>query len=316
MSKKAPGKNYRSGISLIESFEMFPDNDTARKWFEKQIWPDGAKCPDCGTFNVQSDISHKTMTHRCRECPSKPMFSVKKGTVMEGSNINFRKWAIAIYLVTTNLKGVSSMKLHRDLKISQKSAWHMLHRIRKAYETNNPLFEGPVETDETYIGGKRKNMPNVKRKELKHLGRGTSGKTAVVGSKDRKSNKIVAKSVKDTEKQTLQGFIQEHVDSSAIVYTDDSRSYSGLPFEHKTVNHSAREYVKGMAHTNGIESFWAMLKRGYNGTYHHFSEKHLDRYVTEFSGRHNVRPMDTKAQMSKLACSMVGKQLKYEDLIS
>ncbi|MCY4051149.1 MAG: IS1595 family transposase [Gammaproteobacteria bacterium] len=142
--------NYREEISLVELFNMFPDNETARKWFEDQMWPDGPLCPHCKTMNVQSNINHKTMTHRCRECDDKPMFSVKKGSIMEGSNIPYRKWVIAIYLVTTSLKGVSSMKLHRDLKISQKSTWYMLHRIREAYETDNPLYDGPVEVNETY----------------------------------------------------------------------------------------------------------------------------------------------------------------------
>ena len=238
----SPGKSDRVGISLINLFNMFPDDETARLWFEKQIWPDGAQCPHCKSHNVQLNIKHKTMTHRCRDCSNRPMFSVKKGTVMEGSNVGYQKWAIAIYLITTNLKGVSSMKLHRDLKISQKSAWHLAHRLRKSFESDTQLFEGPVETDETYIGGKRKNMPKYKRKELEKLGRGTTGKTAVVGSKDRSTNKVVAQSVQDTEKDTLQGFIKEHADPNAIVYTDDSRSYAGLPFSHETVNHSAREY--------------------------------------------------------------------------
>ena len=256
------------------------------------------------------------MTHRCRDCSNRPMFSVKKGTVMESSNVGYQKWAITIYLITTNLKGVSSIKLHRDLKISKKSAWHLAHRLRKSFESDAPLFEGPVETDETYIVGKRNNMPKYKRKELEKLGRGTAGKTAVVGSKDRSTNKVVAQTVNNTEKDALQDFIKEHTNPDAVVYTDDSRSYSRLPFLHETVNHSGREYVRGMAHTNGIESFWSMLKRGYMGTFHHFSKKHLDRYVTEFAGRHNNRPKDTKEQMLLLTCGMVGKRLKYKHLIS
>jgi len=315
MAKKSPGKGYRQGISLIELFEMFPDNETAKKWFEEKMWPDGPKCPYCGTHNVQSNIKHKTMTHRCRECEGRPMFTVKMGTVMEGSNISYRKWAIAIYLVSTSLKGVSSMKLHRDLKISQKTAWHMLHRIRKAYETDNPLFEGPVEVDETYAGGKRKNMSLSKRKEFKDLGRGTAGKRAVVGIKDRETNKVAAKSVENTEKSTLHNFVFDHADPNATVYTDEHKSYIGLPFHHETVNHSAKQYVRDMAHTNGIESFWSMLKRGYTGTYHRMSFKHLDRYVTEFAGRHNVRELNTHEQMAEVAVGMIGKSLTYKELV-
>lgn len=179
----SPDTSYREGIPLVELFEMFPDNETAKKWFEDQIWPSGPKCPHCGTYNVQSNIKHKTMTHRCRECEDKPMFSVKKGSVMEGSNIPYRKWAIAIYLVATNLKGVSGLKLHGDLKITQKSAWHMLHRIRKAYEVDNPLFDGPVEVDES-TSGKRKNMSNSKWEALKDTGRGAVGKAIVAEVND------------------------------------------------------------------------------------------------------------------------------------
>lgn len=184
------------------------------------------------------------MPHRCRDCSNRPMFSVKKGTIMEASNVGHQKWAIAIYLITTNLKGVFGMKLHRDLKISQKSACNLALQSRKSFESDTQLFEGPVETNETDIGGKRKYMPNTKRKELEKLGKGTTGKIAVIGSKDRNTNKVVAQSVSGTEKDTLQGFVKEHANPKADVYTDDFRSYTGLPSLHKTVNHSAREYVR------------------------------------------------------------------------
>jgi len=312
---QAPGKNYREGISLVELMDMFPDNETARKWFERQIWPDGPVCPHCGTHNVQCDINHKTMTHRCRECEDKPMFSVKKGSIMEGSNIPYRKWAIAIYLFTTSLKGVSSMKLHRDLKISQKSAWYMLHRIREVYETDNPLYNGPVEVDETYIGGKRKNMSNRKRKALRDTGRGAVGKTAVVGMKDRETNEVTATVVENTDADTLQGLVAENTEETATVYTDDARAYNGMKRLHESVKHSISEYVRDQAHTNGIESFWALLRRGYHGTCHHMSSKHLHRYVEEFSGRHNDRNHDTVKQMSRLAENMVGKQLSFRELV-
>ena len=156
MAHKAPGKSHREGISLKKLMAMFPDDEAARVWFEKRMWPDGPYCPRCGSFNVQAGIKHKTMTHRCRDCEGKPRFSLKTGNIMEGSKLGYQTWAIALYLVATNLKGVSSMKLRRDLEITQKSAWHLAHRIRKTFESGNPLFAGPVEADETYIGGKRK----------------------------------------------------------------------------------------------------------------------------------------------------------------
>ena len=314
MAQKAPGKSHREGISLTKLVKMFPDDEAARRWFEKRMWPDGPYCPRCGSDNVQSGIKHKTMTHRCRDCDGKPRFSLKTGNIMEGSKLGYQTWAIAVYLVATNLKGVSSMKLHRDLEITQKSAWHLAHRLRKTLENGNPLFTGPVEADEAYLGGKRKNMPKSKRKAL--TGRGAVGKTIVVGTKDRESNRVSARVVENTEGATLKGFIGEHTAPGATVYTDESKSYIGMDFDHESVNHSAGEYVRGMAHTNGIESFWAMLKRGYQGTFHHFSEKHCDRYVSEFAGRHNIREKDTADQMSHIAHRMTGKRLRYRDLIS
>ena len=313
MARKALGKSNREGISLTKLVKMFPDDEAARRWIEAQIWPDGPYCPHCGSTNVQRGIKHKTMTHRCRECPSRPQFSLKTGTVMQGTKLGYQTWAIAIYLVTTNLKGVSSMNLHRDLGVSQKTAWHLAHRLRKAFENGNPLFTGPVEADETYIGGKRKNMPRSKRAAL--TGRGAVGMAIVVGTKDRDTNRIAARSVEGTDGATLKGFIGEHTAPGATVYTDDHGGYEGMGFDHEAVNHSAGEYVRGMAHTNGIENFWAMLKRGYQGTFHHFSDKHLDRYVGEFAGRHNIREADTADQMAVIARDMVGKRLRYRELI-
>ncbi len=235
--------------------------------------------------------------------------------MLECSRLPLRMWAIAIYLFVTSLKGVSSMKLHRDLEITQKSAWFMLHRIRKAFEMMDslPPLSGPVEVDETYIGGKRKNMSLSKRRKLK--GRGSVGKAAVVGILDRSTNQVRVQPVENTDKETLQGIIVENVEPGATVYTDDARAYCGLPFPHESVKHSAGEYVREMAHTNGIESFWAVLKRAHMGTYHQFSFKHLLRYANEFAGRHNVRNADTLDQMHDVVAGLVGKRLMYRDLI-
>ena len=186
MARKAPGKAHRKGLTFMQVADMFRDEETARDWIASERWPDGPHCPRCGSVNVQAGISHKTMTHRCRDCmtgKSKTMFSIKTGTVMEGSSLKYRAWAVGIYLFTTNIKGVSSMRLHRKLGISQKAAWFMLHRLRLAFEAETGPFSGPVEADETYIGGKRRNMSNEKRKELAGTGRGAVGKTAVVGTK-------------------------------------------------------------------------------------------------------------------------------------
>ena len=243
------------------------------------------------------------------------MFSIKTGTVMEASNLPYRAWAVGIYLFTTNIKGVSSMRLHRELGISQKAAWFMLHRLRLAFDAETGPFTGPVEVDETHIGGKRKNKPLAKRKELK--GRGAVDMTTVAGAKDRETSRIAARVVADTDAPTLQGFVREHAKPGATVYTDEARAYKGMPeFTHEAVNHSVGEYVRDMASTNGMESFWAMLKRGHQGIYHKFSPKHLDRYVTEFAGRHNDREADTVDQMAGIVAGMAGKRLRYSDLIA
>ena len=313
MASKAPGKAHRKGISLIEITAMFPTDEAAEKWIAAQRWPDGPVCPHCGSLNVQAGIKHRSMTHRCRDCPNRAMFSLKIGTVMHRTQLGYREWAIAIYLLATNLKGVSSMKLHRDLGITQRSAWFLAHRLREAWKDHGPQFSGPVEADETYIGGKRKNMPKAKRKTL--TGRGAVGKMAVAGMKDRATNRVTARSVPATDKATLQRFVAENAAPGAKVFTDEASAYEGMPFDHEAVCHSAGEYVRGMAHTNGVESFWSMLKRGYQGTFHHFSEKHLDRYVNEFSGRHNDRESDTVDQMANAVHKMIGKRITYLDLI-
>ena len=315
MAQNAPGKHHRKGISLIEIMRKFPDDATAEAWFIQQRWPDGAHCPHCGSLNVQHPITHKSMTHRCREKECAKRFSVRTGTAMQASNLGYQVWAIAFYLVATNLKGLSSMKLHRDLDITQKSAWHLAHRIRESWKNEEMQFAGPVEVDETYIGGRRRNMSRSKRKDL--TGRGAVGKAAVAGAKDRATNRVSARTVRGTDTTTLQGFVRETAKPGASVYTDDAAAYRGMGgFKHESVNHSAGEYVRQQAHTNGIESFWAMLKRGYQGTFHHFSVKHLDRYVTEFAGRHNDREADTADIMAHMARGIVGKRLRYCDLVA
>ena len=231
---------------------------------------------------------------------------------MERSHIPLQKWVIGLYLMATNLKGVSSMKLHRDLEIRQTSAWFMAHRIRKGWEEAVEAFAGPVEVDETYIGGLDKNR-HVKHR--KKRGRGPVTKAPVLGAKDRETNRVQAQVVRWANGKTLQRFVRERTKEKAAVYTDGHPSYRGLTDRrHTAVEHHTGQYVQGEAHTNGIESFWSMLKRGYHGTYHKMSWKHLQRYVTEFAGRHNVRNLDTIQQMTALAHGMEGKRLTLRQL--
>ena len=317
----SPGKAQRKGITFMELLKMFPDNTTAEAWFVEVRWPGGVTCPHCGSANVKTGAKHHSMPYRCREKGCAKRFSTKTGTVMECSNLGFQIWAIAVFLLATNLKGISSMKLHRDLGVTQKTAWFLAHRIRETWQDPSAWlpgfkpFDGPMEADETYLGGKRKNMPHKKRKQLS--GRGTVGKTAVAGVKDRTTGQVRARVVQNTDSVTLQGFVQHHAAPGTTVYTDEALAYRGMTsFEHQTVNHSVGEYVRHVAHTNGIESFWSMLKRGYIGVFHQLSAKHLNRYVAEFVGRHNIRLLDTLDMIRSMIVGIIGKRLPYKTLVA
>ena len=314
------GKSHREGMTIVELMDMFPTEEAATKWFESVIWPDGKRhCGKCGSTATREVPNAKPMPYWCKDCRS--YFSVRTNTPIARSNVPLRKWAIAIYLAMTSLKSVSSMKLSRDLGVKQETAWFMLHRLREAWGDDGGAddpFDGPVEVDETYFGGKRRNMSNAQRRELakEGAGRGAVGKVAVVGAKCRTSNQVRAEVVEATDKATLQEFVAESADDGATVYTDEAAAYEGMPFDHESVKHSVSEYVDGMAHTNGIESFWSMLKRAHKGTFHKISPKHLQRYVSEFAGKHNVRESGTLTQMRDTVARLVGRNLLYRDLIA
>lgn len=314
---KALGKAFRKGMTLVALIRKFPDDKAAEAWMASIRWPDGPECPHCGCANVQHPTAHKTMPYRCRRNGCRRFFSVRVGTVMQDSKLGYQEWAIAAYLYNTNLKSVSSMKLHRDLDISQKSAWHLAHRIRECWDdlSGEPFSAvESVEVDETYVGGKAKNMHAMVRHEHIH-GRGAVDKTAVVGIRDRDSGRVAATVVDNTDAATLQGFVTDHAAGNAMVYSDDHKASRGLP-RRQTVRHSVTEYVNGQAHVNGVESFWAALKRGYHSTFHHVSPEHLDQYVAEFAGRHNRRRIDTEDMMAESVRGMLGKQLPYAELVA
>ena len=317
MIQKALGKAHRQGISIVELAKMFPDENAARNWFESILWPDGTRiCPRCRSEKTHK-CSHAKMPYRCSDC--RKYFSIKTGTVMENSKLPLLKWVYAIYLDSTSPKGVSSMKLHRDLGIRQATAWHMQQRIRAAFANEGPNipFGGPVEVDEAYFGGKE---GNKHARDKLRAGRGTAGKTAVVGAKDRASNKVRAMVVQSTGAKAIHSSVEKLSARKTAIYTDEARACVSLPdaenkFTRASVKHSVGEFVDGPIHTNNTESFWPMLKRTHKGPLHKLSPKHLRRYIDEFAGRHNVMDTDTIERMAIVANGISRRYQTYDAII-
>ena len=303
---------YRTLLELTDTFKTEAD---CVKHLEKLRWPKGIVCPHCTSTRKIYRVS-RGHGYKCADC--KQTFSVRKGTIFEESPLPLRKWFIAAWLVTTHRKGISSLQLSREIGVTQKTAWFMLGRLRDVAdamgESGGPLGgDKEVEVDETYLGGKARNKHKNKRL---HIGRGMVGKQAVAGACER-NGKVKAMMVDRTTKETLHHFIQSNIAIGSKVYTDDHGGYRYLQgYDHEAVNHSAGEYVRDMAHTNGIESFWAMLKRGYYGTFHSFTWKHLPRYLAEFETRWNMSKLPSDQRLNSMLECAPGRRLTYEQLIA
>lgn len=274
--QKALGKLFRTRIAIVELFDWFPNEECARGWFDDLCWSDRVReYPHCYSTRTREVKNARRLPYLCSDC--KKFFSPKIGSIMHGSRISYQKWAIEIYFYVAKLKGVSSLKLHS---------------IRQSSEEASNSFNGTVEVDEAFVGGREKNMHRGKKLST---GRGTTGKTTVVGVKERESKKVKAQVVEDTERRTLYGFIGRSVGLGATVNTDDLMSCrKRCYFNNEFVKHGVGEYESEQIHINGMESFRGMLKRAYKGMK---SKKHLGRYVNEFVVRHNIHEFDTIEQM-------------------
>ncbi len=307
-----PGRSYRTGISLQDLFRRFPNDERAEAWFIKNRWPNGVACPHCGSLNVQTGAKHPSMPCRYRK-----RFSTKTGTIIEGSKLGFQNWLVAAYILSTSLKSVSSTKLARDLNIIQWTAWFLAHRLRAALDVQHPRFKGPIQVDETCVGGRYQNKPKAvaDRMALEISWGKTAGKDPAVGVRDRATGRMAARAVDIADRPTLMDFLVEHTRSGATVYSAGASHYQRISFEHETVSHT-EDYGRGDIHTISLESLWAMIKQAHKGTFHKLSPEHLDRYVQEFAGRHNLREQDTIDVMAAIAAGMQDKWLRYSELIA
>lgn len=304
--------------TLVEAIQYFSDPDRCLNYLVSRRWPNGVACPTCGSKEVRF-IENRRLWY-CKNNHAKRQFSVKVGTVMEDSPIGLDKWLSAIWMIVNDKNGISSYELHRALGVTQKSAWFMLHRIRLAMQSGFfHTMSGQVEVDETFIGGKARFMHEAKRKAT-IKGGGTVGKTAVLGLLDRHGpdghSTVRAKVVPTRRRNALSPEVRKHVAPGSEVFTDALKSYDDLSdtYTHQVIDH-AEKYVEGQIHTNGIENFWSLLKRGLKGTYVSVEPFHLFRYLDEEAFRYNNRKTDDASRFERVIGSLLGKRLTYDELI-
>ncbi len=302
--------------TLIEAIRYFSDLDLCNKLMAEMKWPNGPECPSCGC-KEHSYLSTRRLW-KCKDC--KKQYSVKVGTIMEDSPIGLDKWFTAMWMIANDKNGVSSYEVHRALGITQKSAWFLLHRIRTSMTTGSfAKFTGVCESDETYVGGKAKNMHASRRKD-RIDGRGSVGKDIVHGvlqrGKEKNESKVKATVVPNAKGKTLVPIVKDTVEAGSTVYTDALQSYNALVvhYTHAAIDH-AIEYVRGAVHTNGMENFWSLFKRCVHGTYVAIDAPHLQRYVDEEVFRFNERKSTDGERFAKLLPNFVGKRLTYKQLI-
>jgi transposase-like protein len=298
--------------TLIEAIRYFSDPDTCLNFVASLRWPNGPVCPTCGNAEVTFMASRRLW--QCKAQHPKRQFSVKVGTIFEDSAVALDKWLAVIWLVANAKNGISSYEVQRAVGVTQKTAWFMLSRIRLAMQTGTfDKLSGHVEVDETFIGGKARNM-NAKTRKGRYVGQGGAGKVAVMGLLER-HGEVRTKVVANTRRATLQGEVRQQVEPGAEVYTDALRSYDGLQrdYIHKVVDH-AEKYVDGVVHTNGLENFWSLLKRTLTGTYISVEPFHLFRYLDEQAFRFNNRETNDAGRFVMVAASVVGKRLTYREL--
>ena len=309
----------REPETLQDAINFFAESDNCLGYLVARRWPDGVECPTCGATDVRFIATRKMW--ECKNNHSRKQFSVKVGSIMEDSAIGLDKWLVAMWMVANCKNGISSYELSRTIGLTQKSAWFMLHRIRLAMQDENMGKIGgsgtPVEIDETFIGGKTKNM-HKSRKPKPVANRtprlsGVIGKTIVVGMLER-NGRVKAQVVESRTQAVLHELIRKNVATGTILMTDEHGGYRGTDFEHEIINH-ANEYVNGLVHTNGIENFWSLLKRGLNGTYVSVEPFHLFRYIDEQAFRFNNRKKMTDFdRFSLLSASLANKRLTYAEL--
>lgn len=302
--------------SLIQVLDYFKDEATCIAYLAKERWGDTPACPHCG--NVGAYVTNRGFKCKAKECHKK--FSVTTGTTFENTKISLRTWFAAMYLCTAHKKGISSLQLSRDLNITQKTAWFILHRIREMLTIyNSEKLSGTVEVDETYVGGLTRNKSNKIRKELKEAGTQFSDKTGVVALVQRDGE--IRTQVINTQKPSFNDIypvIQNNTQPDAFILTDSAPLYKTLKnhYKHEFINHAQGEYVRGKMHTNTVEGFFSQLKRGIIGIFHQVSPKHLQRYCNEFGFKYNTRKLTDTERFNSVLKLTDNKRLTYTKLIS